>query len=137
MPKNIRLTRMISRAGDVAWQLSNLQFSDFYPTPGWRPDLNAYRYDDRFEICVDLAGVDKGDIVVEVLTDRLRLSGERHQPAPECRDCRQVIALEIQSGHFAREFALPAEVMPEKVTARQENGLLWIVLPIRDRHGRR
>lgn len=136
MPKNVRLTRMISRAGDVAWQLSNLQFSDFYPTPGWRPDINGFRYDDRFEICVDLAGVEKDDIVVEVLPDRVRLSGERHQPAPDCQDCRQVIALEIESGHFAREFPLPAEVLPESVTARQENGLLWIILPIR-RTGRR
>jgi HSP20 family molecular chaperone IbpA len=131
MPRNTRLTRIISRAGDMAWQLSNLQFSDFYPTPGWRPDVNAFRYDDRFEVCVDLAGVEKSGIVVEVLPDRMRLSGERAQPAPECHDCRQVIALEIQSGHFAREIELPAEVEPEKVTARQENGLLWIVLPIR------
>ncbi|MCB1230339.1 MAG: Hsp20/alpha crystallin family protein [Verrucomicrobiae bacterium] len=121
---------MISRAGDVAFQLSNLHFSDFYPTAGWRPDINAFRYDDRFEICVDLAGVEKDAIVVEVLTDRIRISGERHQPGLECENCRQVIALEIESGHFAREVTLPAEVEPEQVTARQENGLLWIVLPL-------
>ncbi len=131
MPKNVRLTRMISRAGDVAFQLSRLHFSDFYPTAGWRPDINAFRYDDRFEICVDLAGVEKDAIFVEVLSDRVRLSGERHQPSPDCQDCRQVIALEIESGHFAREVVLPSEVEPEDVTARQENGLLWIVLPFR------
>lgn len=134
MPKNVRLTRMINRAGNVAWQLSNLHFSDFYPTPGWRPDINVFRYDDRFEICVDLAGVDKDAIVVEALSDRIRLSGDRSQPAPECRDCRQVIAMEIQSGRFAREVALPAPVDPGAVTARQDNGMLWIVLPLaRDR----
>ncbi len=130
MPRNVRLTRMISRVGDVAFQLSNLHFSDFYPTAGWRPDINAFRYDDRFEICVDLAGVEKEAIVVDVLADRVRLTGERHQPAPECQTCRQVIALEIESGHFAREIVLPAEVEPEKVTARQDNGLLWIILPL-------
>jgi HSP20 family protein len=122
---------MISRAGDVAFQLSRLHFSDFYPTAGWRPDINAFRYDDRFEICVDLAGVEKDAIMVEVLADRVRLSGDRLQPSPDCQDCRQVIALEIESGHFAREIQLPSEVEPDKVTARQENGLLWIVLPLR------
>lgn len=131
MSRNVRLTRMISRAGDVAFQLSNLHFSDFYPTAGWRPDINVFRYDDRFEICVDLAGVAKEAIVVEVLSDRVRLSGERRQPAPDCEDCRQVIALEIESGHFAREVVLPAEVEPDEVTARQDNGLLWVVLPLR------
>jgi HSP20 family molecular chaperone IbpA len=131
MPKNVRLTRMISRAGDVAFQLSNLHFSDFYPTAGWRPDVNAFRYDDRFEICVDLAGVEKEAIVVDVLADRVRFSGDRTQPSPECQNCRQVIALEIESGHFAREIVLPSEVEPDEVTARQDNGLLWIVLPLR------
>lgn len=135
MPRNVRLTRMISRAGDVAFQLSNLHFSDFYPTAGWRPDINVFRYDDRFEICVDLAGVAKDAIVVEVLADRVRLSGERHQPEPDCKNCRQVIALEIESGHFAREVLLPSEVNPEKVTARQDNGLLWILLPLRSERG--
>ena len=135
MSRNVRLTRMISRAGDVAFQLSNLHFSDFYPTAGWRPDINAFRYDDRFEICVDLAGVAKEAIVVEVLSDRVRLSGERHQPSPDCGNCRQVIALEIESGHFAREVVLPAEVEPDEVTARQDNGLLWIVLPLRGDRG--
>ncbi len=131
MSRNVRLTRMISRAGDVAFQLSNLHFSDFYPTAGWRPDINVFRYDDRFEICDDLSGVAKEAIVVEVLSDRVRLSGERRQPAPDCEDCRQVIALEIESGHFAREVVLPAEVEPDEVTARQDNGLLWVVLPLR------
>ena len=130
MPRNVRLTRMISRAGDVAFELSKLHFSDFYPTAGWRPDVNAFRYDDRFEICVDLAGVEKEQIVVDVLADRVRISGDRTQPSPDCEDCRQVLALEIESGHFAREIALPAEIDPESVKARQENGLLWIELPL-------
>lgn len=131
MPRNVRLTRMISRAGDVAFELSRLHFSDFYPTAGWRPDINAFRYDDRFEICVDLAGVDKEHIIVDVLADRIQISGERVQPSPENQeDCRQVLTLEIESGHFAREVLLPSEVDTETVTARQESGLLWIVLPL-------
>lgn len=133
MSKKIRLTRMISRAGEVAGQLSSLQFSDFYPTAGWRPDINAYCYDDRFEICVDLAGVAREAILVEALPDRVRFSGERIPPAPGCPGCRQVLALEIQSGHFAREITLPAAVDPDRVSARQEDGMLWINLPLAGR----
>lgn len=135
MARDIRLTRIITRAGDVAYQLSNLNFSGYHPKAEWRPDVNAYRYDDRIEICVDLAGVDKGDIQVEVLPLAVRIGGIRLAPPPRCGegesgDCRQVLAMEIENGRFGREIRLPVEVDPDGVEARQENGLLWIVLPL-------
>ena len=129
MPRNIRLTRIINRAGDVAYQLSNMHFSEFHPTAGWKPDVNAFRYDDRFEVCVDLAGVDKEAIQVEILPDRLRIAGDRRPPTSGSEDCRQVLALEIESGRFTREILLNHDVDPDLVSARQENGLLWIFLP--------
>ncbi len=133
MPRKVRLTRMIGKTGDVAHDLSSLHFSGFHPIEGWKPDINAYRYDNRFEIWVDLAGVEKNSINVDVLPDRVRISGDRQPPAPT-RDassrCRQVLHMEIESGRFGREVILPTEVDRNKVSARQENGLLWIVLPI-------
>ena len=38
--------------------------------------------------------------------------------------------MEIESGRFGREIELPGKVDRNNVTAKQENGLLWIVLPI-------
>ena len=38
--------------------------------------------------------------------------------------------MEIECGRFGREIQLPVEVNRDRVSARQENGLLWIVLPI-------
>ncbi len=132
MPRKVRLTRIIGRAGDVAHDLSNLHFSDFQSIQCWTPEINVYRYDDRFEIWVDLAGVEKSNIDVDVLPDRVRISGERKPPLPT-RDtssqCRQVLAMEIESGRFAREIDLPVEIDRNRVSAKQENGLLWIILP--------
>ena len=125
MSRNVRLTRIIRETGEVAFELGNLQFAEFHPTDGWRPDINAYRYDDRIELWVDLAGVKKDAIAVDVLPDRVRISGERRSPAPT-RDtssqCRQVIAMEIENGRFAREIVLPLEVDRDGVSAKQENG---------------
>ena len=136
MARDIRLTKIVTRAGDVAYELSSLNFSGYHPKAEWRPDLNAYRYDDRIEICVDLAGVDKEAIQVEVLPTALRFSGIRKAPLPSCGSdperpgqCRQVLAMEIENGRFERELRLSGVVDPEKVDARHENGLLWIVLP--------
>jgi HSP20 family molecular chaperone IbpA len=132
MSRKVRLTKMIGKVGGVAHDLNNLHFSGFCPIQGWRPDITAYRYDDRIEIWVDLAGVEKSDISVDVLPDRVRISGERKPPLPT-RDtssrCRQVLTMEIESGRFGREIVLPVEVNRSKVSAKQENGLLWIVLP--------
>lgn len=140
MARDIRLTKIITRAGDVAYELSSLNYSGYHPKAEWRPDVNAYRYDDHVEICVDLAGVEKGDIQVEVLAQALRISGVRKAPLPRCgggggggsqsSECRQVLAMEIENGRFGREIRLPAEVDPDRVEACQENGLLWINLPL-------
>ncbi|MDF1825847.1 MAG: Hsp20/alpha crystallin family protein [Verrucomicrobiales bacterium] len=133
MSRKVRLTRMIGRTDEVASDLNRLHFSGFQSPQGWMPEINAYRYDDRFEIWVDLAGVTKEHIHVDVLPDRVRISGDRRSPLPT-RDassqCRQVLTMEIESGKFGREIVLPAEVDRNRVTAKQENGLLWIILPL-------
>jgi len=134
MSRKVRLTRMIGRTGDVAADLSRMHFSGFQPDQGWRPDINVYRYDGRFEIWVDLAGVEKDRIEVDVLSDRIRVAGERRPPTPNREPqspCRQVLMMEIESGRFAREIRLPLEIDRDRVTARQENGLLCVILPIR------
>jgi len=139
MSRNVRLTRIIRETGDVAFELGNLQFAEFHPTAGWRPDINAYRYDDRFEIWVDLAGVAKSAISVDVLPDRVRISGERKSPTPtkdaSCQ-CREVMAMEIENGRFGREIVVSEDINRDEVTAKQENGLLWIVLPFEKTQGK-
>ena len=124
---------MIGRMGEVVHDLNNLHFSVFCSIQGWEPVITAYRYDDRIEIWLDLAGVEKSEICVDVLPDRVRISGERKPPLPT-RDtssqCRQVLTMEIECGRFGREIQLPAEVNRDRVSAKQENGLLWIVLPL-------
>ena len=135
MPKKVRLTRIIGRMGEVVHDLNTLHFSGFCSIQGWEPDITAYRYDDRIEIWVDLAGVDKNEIRVDVLSHRLHISGERRPPVPTrgaSSQCRRVITMEIECGRFAREIPLPAEIDRDRVTAKQENGLLWIVLPLAD-----
>lgn len=123
---------MIGKTGDVAGDLSSLHFSGFKSIRGWTPDINAYGYDDRFEIWVDLAGVEKSEISVDLLPDRVRISGERKPPLPTREtsgQCRKVLTMEIESGRFERDIPLPIQIDRHRVTARQENGLLWVVLP--------
>jgi len=61
---------------------------------------------------------------------RITLRGSREAPEPTDQAV-QMLALEIDYGPFEREFELPAEVDVEKARAEQENGLLWIYLPLK------
>ncbi len=100
----------------------------------WQPAVNAFRCGKALRICVDLAGVDRSEIDLTVEERRLSIRGIRTAPEPVCEDdSRQILALEIDSGPFAREITLPVDVKVDEVTATQREGLLWIELPIADR----
>ena len=110
-----------------------MHFSSFrIPTLAWHPAVNVYAYADRFEVCVDLAGVPKAEIDVQIEGRRLTVRGQRVSPEPDCDTppCGRVLILEISEGEFERELEFPVEVDSERVTARQDNGWLWVTVPM-------
>jgi HSP20 family protein len=130
--RTIRMRWVHGALGDATYQLTRFQFPQFAPQP-WQPAINAYRCATCIRICVDLAGVDRTDIDLQIDGQRLVLRGERE--APEARDKEgrivQTIAMEIDYGPFLRTFELPAEVDVSEASAEQENGFLWIHLPLK------
>ncbi len=136
MARKIRYTRVFAQTEEVVQGIEKLQFSHYLaPNPAWTPAINAYRYDHRFEICVDLAGVHREAIDLKVLPQKISIQGFRAIPRPEIEDpsvsCCQTLALEIENGPFAREIHLPQAVDPEGVTATKVEGYLWVSLPIK------
>ena len=136
MPKNpraIRLQRLQGQIGDVAYELTKVHFSGFHPpTTCWKPAVNAYQCDHCIRICVDLAGVDRSDIHLEIGPGLLTIRGQRELPEPEDENHRmQVLAMEIDHGVFERQIKLPSTVDRTRVKAEQKNGLLWVHLPLR------
>ena len=133
---NIQLKRLHGRLGEVAYQLTRVQFSQFSGLETWQPAVNAYRCEKCIVICVDLAGVDRTQIDLQVEPRRLLLRGSRRPPEPEKSQHKpvQVLVMEIDYGPFEREVRLPGDVDPDAVTADPRESLLWIYLPIRS-HG--
>ncbi|MDB6123670.1 MAG: heat shock protein Hsp20 [Pedosphaera sp.] len=130
--RSIRLRELQGRLGAVAYELTKVQFSEFTLVESWRPLVNAYRCRESLRICVDLAGVDKSAIDLQVEPGRLLIRGNRELPEPKDEGCQplQILALEIDHGFFEREVSFPFDVETERVTAEQKNGLLWIYLPL-------
>ena len=131
--RTIRLQRLQGQLGDVAYQLTKIHFSNFHPANHhWRPAINAYRCARCLRICVDLAGVDQSGIDLEIEPRQLTIRGRRDLPEPGGPEGRamQVLAMEIDHGNFERRVHLASSVQVELVTATQQNGLLWIHLPL-------
>lgn len=111
-------------------EVMRLHVAQFRPGAGWTPAINVYRYPDRLVVCVDLAGVKPQELAVEVQPHRLHLRGHRTPPDPAMpQPPLQVLAMEIDAGPFERDLRLPAAIDPDRTTAEQRDGWLWIQLP--------
>jgi Molecular chaperone (small heat shock protein) len=131
--RNIKLRWLHGALYDLSSELSRLQFSQFAPH-AWEPAINAYRCKNCIRICVDLAGVDRSLIDLTVEPRRVVIRGTRELPEPTNDEgcAQQLLAMEIDYGPFIREVLLPAEVEIEQTHAEQRNGLLWILLPLKE-----
>jgi HSP20 family protein len=98
----------------------------------WQPSINAFRCERGVRICVDLAGVEKSSIDLAVEPRRVVVRGSRNPPEPASERAVQLLALEIDYGPFEREIDLPIEIDVGGAHAEQENGLLWITLPVKE-----
>jgi HSP20 family protein len=129
--RSVRLRELHGQLGDVVYQLTKVQF--FSQHEKWQPAINAYRCEGCMAISVDLAGVDKDSIDLEVEPRRLSIRGTRQAPEPEEIQGRavQILAMEIDHGPFEREIEFSVDVETERVNAEQRNGILWIYLPVR------
>jgi HSP20 family protein len=111
-------------------------FFNFCPNETWTPNVNLYENDTTYIVCVDLSGIDKERIDVEVGDHRLTLRGTRDFPtlpdagsAEEHGQRYKVHVMEIDHGPFSRDVELPQDVARDRITATHRNGLLWIELP--------
>jgi HSP20 family protein len=100
------------------------------------PAVNLYETETCYVVCVDLSGVEKAKIDIELDGLVLKIRGVRAVPTdfdPESvgasgKRCR-VHVMEIDHGPFARSVELPANANRDAIVARHREGLLWIEAP--------
>lgn len=94
----------------------------------WQPRADIIEFADRYEIQMDLPGVDAEKVDIRVNDGTLTVQGQREikndaDVEPE-RVRRERIA-----GRFERQFSLPRTVAVSDVSASSDSGVLHIVLP--------
>ena len=113
-----RLTSAL-RLPDISGELSNL--SGFTPTVNTREGEYAYHVE------VDLPGVKKEDIHVDLKDDVLTISGER-KTKKEIKE-KDYYKMESSYGKFQRSFTLPENTDAENIEANSKDGVLEVVIP--------
>ncbi len=73
-----------------------------------------------------VAGVDVDNINIDVEPEKIKIEGIRKREKIE--KSKKYIHRECFYGSFSRSIILPSEIVPEKTSAKIENGILKIVL---------
>ncbi len=96
---------------------------------GFSPAVDVYYTADppRAVVRADLAGIDPGEIELQIRGRELVLAGNRR---PEGGQERVYQQLEIQHGPFRRVVSLGADVDAEAASAAYEDGMLIVELPL-------
>jgi len=92
-----------------------------------QPLLDVYETDSTIEVSVDLPGVEKKDVEVNVSNGLLTITGERKNTAGESIEGR--VWQETSFGTFKRSFELTDAVVEDKIKAQFKNGVLKISFP--------
>ena len=96
----------------------------------WVPALDILETEDRFEVTVDLPGIESEQVEVTFEDGMLTIRGNREFARDE--EQGQFHRIERSYGSFARSVRLPHTADAEKIQASFDQGVLKVEVPKRD-----
>ncbi|MGM0545428.1 MAG: Hsp20/alpha crystallin family protein [Bacteroidota bacterium] len=93
----------------------------------WAPRTDMMETDNEYMIEVDLPGMSKQDITLNVQDNILSIQGERKHETEE--EHNGYLRRERSFGSFERKFSLPASVKEDKIKATFKDGVLTVHIP--------
>ncbi len=101
-------------------------------TSQWSPAVDVREFSDRFQLLLDVPGVEPKDVEITLDNGILTVAGSRTEEKTaggNGADHPQQQRIERPVGQFHRRFILPDTADAEKVNATGKNGVLEIVIP--------
>ena len=90
------------------------------------PPSDIYETDEALKVVLEMPGVEKKDIAVQVENDVLRVEARIDFSKYEGLE---PVYTEYNIGHYARSFTLGSAVDQDKIGAQLEDGVLTLTLP--------
>jgi len=94
----------------------------------WMPELEVFERDHGLIVRVDLPGLTKEDVKIEVVEGSLTISGERKYETKKERP--GWYSSERAYGKFYRAIPLPEDVNAAEIKATFTNGVLEVTIPV-------
>lgn len=121
------LHRGIDRLFEDFFDLTPAQWQTSMPEFGFTPAMDVEEKEDHFLLSMDLPGVKKEDIKIDLDDHQLRISGERRDE--HVRDTKNRHLVERSYGKFERSIALPSNIKYEDIEADFHDGILKVAIP--------
>ena len=102
-------------------------FDDEVSLSDWRPPVDIYETGDGIVLKIELPGVNKDDVSVEVKDNVLTIKGERLLD-PAIKD-ENYYRKERSFGKFNRSFSLQESIKPDLIKASFKDGVLTVEVP--------
>jgi HSP20 family protein len=91
----------------------------------WMPVVDIDETDNEFIVKVELPGVEKNDVNVNIENSTLTIRGEKKNSTEDKKRHR----VECSYGTFVRSFTLPQAIDTKKVEAKYNKGVLNLTIP--------
>ncbi len=98
-------------------------------TADWVPSVDINEFDEKFQLFIDVPGVDPKDVEITLESGVLTITGERFAQAEKADENIVRRRTERGTGRFYRRFILPESVDADKVKATDRHGVLEISIP--------
>ena len=120
----------LSREFDTLFDRFGFEKPFFERTPAamWTPTMEMVTKPNELLVKVDVPGMKKEDLTIEMTDEHMVVKGERRQEKEEKKD--GYIKTERSYGSFVRTVPLPEGVKPESAKAAMHDGVLEITMPM-------
>lgn len=119
-----QMTRRLAGLFDEVWG-SGRHANGMWNTDHFRPAADLEETDDAYVVEIELPGVDKDDVDIELVGRRLAVSGERRE-----RERTGILRRRTRTaGRFFYEVVLPGDTDENGVSAGLAGGVLTITVP--------
>ena len=120
MPYNV--ARSLSRLADGLWPESGEETAF-----KWAPPVDICEKGDAIQFKVELPGIPREDIEIEVSNGVLSIRGEKKTEEEKKGDTWH--RREFQYGSFVRSFSLPSDMKSDEAEAVFKDGVLTVTIP--------
>jgi HSP20 family protein len=103
------------------------QWDDTQELTAWTPAVDIAELEDRFQVRMELPGVNKDDVKITLENNILTVRGEKKQEKEDAG--KNYHRVERSYGAFQRSFTLPVTIKSDRIDAGFKDGILTIALP--------